>query len=160
LLGYARNRSQAALALRLGEKLSDEARRELGYPEVGQDYTQVSDLFKRFLKEKYGAENWGERYIGEAEIENILRRHGERAKDVFSGFVRRFNVEQFKDSEGEVVFISWIRRRSRSRRGESHELEDSSEARTMFRRVYLPVWRSDDGWTYAYLLKRRLLAYY
>jgi hypothetical protein len=66
--------------------------------------TAVADLFKRFLKEKYG-DNWGERYIGEAEIENILKRQGPRAKDVFTGFIRRFNVEQFKDSEGEVVFV-------------------------------------------------------
>jgi hypothetical protein len=66
--------------------------------------TAVADSFKKFLKEKYG-DNWGERYVGEAEIENILRRQGPRAKDVFTGFVRKFNVEQFKDSEGEVVFI-------------------------------------------------------
>jgi len=66
--------------------------------------TSVADLFKKFLKEKYG-DNWGERYIGEAEIENILKRQGPRAKDVFTGFVRRFNVEKFTDSEGEVVFI-------------------------------------------------------
>jgi hypothetical protein len=65
--------------------------------------TNVADLFKKFLKEKYG-DNWGERYIGEAEIENILKRQGPRAKDVFTGFVRKFCVEQFKDSEGEVVF--------------------------------------------------------
>jgi hypothetical protein len=66
--------------------------------------TNVADIFKKFLKEKYG-DYWGGRYIGEAEIQNILRRQGPRAKDVFTGFVRRFNVEQFKDSEGEVVFI-------------------------------------------------------
>jgi hypothetical protein len=73
--------------------------------EEGVKYlTTVADLFKKFLKEKYG-DSWGERYIGEAEIENILRRQGPRAKDVFTGFVRKFNVEQFKDAEGEVVFI-------------------------------------------------------
>ena len=66
--------------------------------------TNVANLFKKFLKEKYG-DNWGERYIGEADIENILKRQGPSAKDVFTGFIRKFNVEQFKDSEGEVVFI-------------------------------------------------------
>jgi hypothetical protein len=66
--------------------------------------THVADLLKKFLRKKYN-DSWGERFIGEADIENILKRQGTRAKDVFTGFIRKFNVEQFKDSEGEVVFI-------------------------------------------------------
>jgi len=76
--------------------------------EEGVKYlTHVADLLKKALIQKYGQDPalWGERIIGEAEIENILKRQGDRAKDVFTGFIRRFNVEQFKDSEGEVVFI-------------------------------------------------------
>lgn len=69
--------------------------------------TRVADLFKKHLIQKYGPdpEAWGERYIGEAEIDSILKRVGERAKDVFTGIVRKFNVETFKDSDGEVVFL-------------------------------------------------------
>jgi hypothetical protein len=67
--------------------------------------TNVANLFKNFLKEKYGEDGWGERYIGEADIRNILRKQGPRAKDVFTGFIRKFNVTHFKDGEGEAVFI-------------------------------------------------------
>jgi len=35
----------------------------------------------------------------------LKERVGERAKDVFTGIVRKFNVETFKDSDGEVVFL-------------------------------------------------------
>ncbi|MCL7402043.1 MAG: hypothetical protein LZ168_04570 [Thaumarchaeota archaeon] len=65
--------------------------------------TKIATILKESLDSKLG--EWSEAVIGKGELKDVLGRHGERLKDVFTLALKKFNVSHFLDSEGEVEVI-------------------------------------------------------
>lgn len=62
--------------------------------------TKIATILKENLDSKLG--EWNETVVGKGELRDVLGRHGERLKDVFTLALKKFNVNHFLDSEGEI----------------------------------------------------------
>ncbi|MCS7126541.1 MAG: hypothetical protein NZ929_06515 [Aigarchaeota archaeon] len=65
--------------------------------------TKTAIILKECLDNKLG--EWNEAVIGRGELREVLGRHGDRLKDVFTLALKKFNVKHFLDPEGEVEII-------------------------------------------------------
>ncbi|GEM_PF-2367305 len=62
--------------------------------------TKIATILKENLDSKLG--EWNEAVVGKGELRDVLGRHGERLKDVFTLALKKFNVSHFLDAEGEI----------------------------------------------------------
>lgn len=65
--------------------------------------TKIATILKDSLDNKLG--EWSEAVVGRGELKEVLKKHGDRVKDVFTLALKRFNVKHFLDPEGEVEII-------------------------------------------------------
>lgn len=65
--------------------------------------TRIAMILKENLDEKLG--EWREAVVGRGELRDVLGRHGDRLKDVFTLALRKFNVRHFLDPEGEIEVV-------------------------------------------------------
>lgn len=71
--------------------------------EAIRQVTHLAIMLRKLLDEKLG--DWKETTVGRGEIEALMKKKGERAKDVISTALKKFGVKKFSDPEGEVLFI-------------------------------------------------------
>lgn len=65
--------------------------------------TKIASILKDSLDGKLG--EWDEAVIGRGELRDVLGRHGDRLKDVFTLALKKFRINHFLDPEGEVEVI-------------------------------------------------------
>ncbi|MEM1583134.1 MAG: hypothetical protein QXF28_00430 [Nitrososphaerota archaeon] len=65
--------------------------------------TRIATILRENLDSKLG--EWNEAVIGRGELKDVLGKYGERLKDVFTLSLKKFNVNHFLDSDGEIEVI-------------------------------------------------------